>query len=393
MRILLVANSSFKLINFRRTLIQQLQEEGHELIATAPRDEYTPDFARMGVKYVELPMDATGTSLVAEAKLLLKIFSITRSKKPDAVLGYTIKPNIYGALSARILGVPFVPNITGMGSVFDREDLLARLIKWLYRTAFRRCPRVFLQNPEDLSFFVKSGLISRQQAYLLPGSGVDLKNFHVSSLPGSGHNRTFVLVARMLREKGIYEFVEVARALSSSFPDARFVLLGPSGSGKSGALSEADMKKLTSDGIVEYRGAVKDVRPVVAEADCVVLPSFYREGTPRALLEAAAMGRPIITTTIPGCKDVVDDGRNGFLCKPKSAQSLETAMRQFLLMSEEAVDEMGKASRQLAEQKFDEQIVIDNYTSVLRDAAIKTSSNERRSEPLKLKSSQSEINQ
>ncbi|SFL02226.1 Glycosyltransferase involved in cell wall bisynthesis [Pseudovibrio ascidiaceicola] len=369
MRILLVANSSFKLINFRRTLIEQLLREGHELIAAAPRDDYTPDFKKMGVRYIELPMDATGTSVVAELKLLLRIFGITRRYRPDAALGFTIKPNIYGALSARLLGIPFVPNITGMGSVFDRDDLFARLIKGLYRSAFRRCPRVFLQNPEDLAFFVKTGLISKEQACLLPGSGVDLTSFHSTALPGNSHRRTFTLVARMLREKGVLEFVEAARALSPNFPDARFVLLGPSGSGKAGALSEDDMKTLTADGVVEYLGSVKDVRPVVADADCVVLPSYYREGTPRSLLEAAAMGRPIITTTIPGCKDVVDEGQNGFLCEPRSTQSIETAMRQFLLMSETAINEMGHASRKKAEQTFDERIVVDHYTSILQATA------------------------
>ncbi|SFT39283.1 Glycosyltransferase involved in cell wall bisynthesis [Pseudovibrio denitrificans] len=369
MRILLVANSSFKLINFRRSLLQQLQREGHELIAATPRDEYTPEFQKMGVTYVELPMDATGTSVVAELKLLLRIFEITRRHKPDAALGFTIKPNIYGAMSSRLLGVPFIPNITGMGSVFDRDDLFARLIKTLYKTAFRRCPRVFLQNPEDLAYFVRSGLITKQQACLLPGSGVDLTNFQITALPGAGSQRTFTLVARMLKEKGVLEFVEAARALAPNFPDARFVLLGPSGSGKAGGLDEADIKRLTADGVVEYRGPVKDVRPVVADADCVVLPSYYREGTPRSLLEAAAMGRPIITTTMPGCKDVVDEGQNGFLCKPRSGQSIETAMRQFLLMSEAAVNEMGTASRRKAEQTFDERIVINHYTSVLQQAS------------------------
>ncbi|MCG7522717.1 glycosyltransferase family 4 protein [Ruegeria sp. Ofav3-42] len=369
MKILLLANSSFKLINFRGTLIRELVAQGHDLIAVAPRDDYTQDFEQMGVRFVDLKMSATGTSVPAELALLARVFRIVRQHRPDAILGYTIKPNIYGALSARMLGIPFLPNVTGLGSVFDKDTLLSRVVKFLYRTAFRRCPRVFLQNPEDLATFVDNKLIAREQACLLPGSGVDLQRFPATPLPGTGKNRCFTLVARMLREKGIIEFVEAARAIAPEFPEARFVLLGPYGGGKAGGLDEAEINALTKDGIVEYHPSVKDVRPVVASADCVVLPSFYREGTPRSLLEAAAMGRPIITTTQPGCKDVVDHGSSGFLCAPKSVESLADAMRNFLELGDVEMNGMGARSREIAETVFDEKIVIASYNDALQSAA------------------------
>lgn len=367
MKILLLANSSFKLVNFRGSLICELVSQGHDLVSVAPRDDYTPDFEEMGVRFVELEMSPTGTSILAEFALLAQVFRIVRQHQPDVILGYTIKPNIYGALSARFMGIPFLPNVTGLGSVFDKDSILSILIKFLYRLAFRRCSRVFLQNPEDLATFVDNKLITQDQASLLPGSGVDLEKFLASPLPGVGQSRCFTLVARMLREKGIIEFVEAAREIAPEFPEARFVLLGPYGGGKAGGLDEAEIENLTRDGIVEYHSSVKDVRPVVASADCVVLPSFYREGTPRSLLEAAAMGRPIITTTQPGCKDVVDHQNSGFLCAPRSAESLADAMRRFLELGDDEKTRMGARSRVIAETVFDEKIVIEKYTEILHE--------------------------
>jgi glycosyltransferase involved in cell wall biosynthesis len=339
--------------------------QGHELIAIAPRDDYTQDFERMGVGFVDLKMSARGTSILSELALLARIFWIIRQQRPDAILGYTIKPNIYGALSASVLGIPFLPNVTGLGSVFDKDNLLSRLVKLLYRIAFRRCPQVFMQNPEDLDTFLDNKLIMKEQAHLLPGSGVDLQMFSETSLPGSGNNRCFTLVARMLREKGIVEFVEAARAIAPEFPEARFVLLGPYGSAKAGGLDEVEINALTQDSIVEYHHAVKDVRPLVASSDCITLPSYYHEGTPRSLLEAAAMGRPIITTNWPGCRDVVDQGNSGFLCTPRSASSLAEAMTRFLNLGDEEKEMMGTRSREIAETKFDERIVIEQYLESL----------------------------
>ncbi|WGW04492.1 glycosyltransferase family 4 protein [Tropicibacter oceani] len=365
MHILLLANSSFKLVNFRAGLIQRLLEEGHQLTAVAPRDAHSDQLEAWGLRYVDLPMNATGTSPIKELGLLLRIARIIRRERPDAILGYTIKPNIYGALSARLTGIPFLPNVTGLGTAFDHDGFFSRLIKTLYRAAFRRCPRVFLQNPEDRDVFLHAGLIAPEQAFLLPGSGVDLKAFSTEPLPGKGGQQTFLLVARMLREKGVIEFVEAARKVAKTHPQARFLLLGPFGEGKAGGLERDEIAALTADGVVEHLGAVKDVRPALSQADCVVLPSYYREGTPRSLLEAAAKGRPIITTHMPGCKDVVEPGKNGYLVNPRDSDSLAEAMTQFLDLDDDARVEMGKASRSRMETRFDEQIVIDAYLEAL----------------------------
>ncbi len=365
MKILLLANSAFKLSNFRAGLIRTLVADGHELVAATPRDNSLERLKSLGVRVVNLPMDATGTSPLREISLLFRIFRILRSEAPDAVLGYTIKPNIYGALSARLLHIPFIPNVTGLGTAFDRENLLSRIVKFLYRVAFRNCPKVFLQNPDDLNLFIRSQLIRADQAELLPGSGVDLAGFAAHPLPGRGARLTFLLFARMLRDKGVVHFAEAAQRLAPDYPQARFLLLGPLGEGKSGGLNAKEMEALSAEFPVEYLGPRDDVRPTVVEADCVVLPSFYHEGTPRSLLEAGAMGRPIITTDWPGCRDVVDNGRNGYLCRPEDSEDLADKMRRILDMTDDERIAMGSASRKRMETHFDENIVIKAYQKVL----------------------------
>lgn len=366
MKILLLANSGFKLANFRAGLIQTLISEGHELVGAVPHDDHKSRLEAIGVRVIDLPMDATGTSLLHEADLLWRILDLTRRERPDAIFGYTIKPNIYGALCARILGIPFIPNVTGLGSVFDDNNFLAGTVKRLYRTAFRRCPRVFLQNPEDLEMFVCGGLARREQVELLPGSGVDLNNFAHAPLPGRETQVTFLLVARMLRDKGVEIFAEAAELLHRRFPQVAFQLLGPYGTGKASGLNEADIARLTESGAIIYLGEADDVRPFLTAADCVVLPSFYREGTPRSLLEASAMGRPVITTDMPGCRDTVKSEISGYLCVARDTQSIADAMENFILLSDIDRQVMGMAARSHMVEYFDEQLVIDSYRQALK---------------------------
>lgn len=361
----LVGNSSFKLANFREGLIKILANRGCEVIAIAPRDGYSHQFANWQIKYIELPMDATGTSPASELLLLYRLLRIFRQERPNAALTYTIKPNIYGALAARSCGAVCLPNITGLGSAFDKQGLMSGLATQLYRLALRDCPRVFLQNPEDLGLFLEKRLARPDQALLLPGSGVDLTRFAQTPLPGHGPAATFLLSARMLRDKGVEVFAEAASTVKAEFPQARFQLLGPLVEGKASGLTGAELSSLTANGDVEYLGATQDVRPFLAGADCIVLPSFYREGTPRSLLEAAAMGRAIITTDTPGCRDVVEDGRNGFLCAPRDAHALAERMRDFIQLSAEERVAMGNASRRLASDRFDEAIVVEAYLEAL----------------------------
>jgi glycosyltransferase involved in cell wall biosynthesis len=330
----------------------------------------------LGARFIDLPMRAHGTNPLADLGLFSRFVQLMKTERPDVLLAYTAKPNVYGGLAGRWLGVPVVNNIAGLGSVFIKGGLLARVLTTLYRLALARAHRVFFQNPDDYRQFVEMGLVRAAQCAVLPGSGVDLQLFQRVPLPGlqwaregdspstNGSHFIFLMVARLLKDKGVHEFVEAARLLKSSYPWAEFALLGFKDSQNPNAVSEEQLALWQEKGWVTYWGSSADVREPLALADCVVLPS-YREGTPRTLLEAAAMGRPLVATDVPGCREVVRHGFNGLLCLPRDAQDLANQMQAILQMPAEQLAQMGRASRQWVEERFDEQLVIDAYLKVL----------------------------
>lgn len=372
MRVLLTGNTCFKIANFRAGLIAALQAQGHEVAVLAPFDDYQPKLVAMGCAVHDLPMDRNGTSPLAEAALLWRMHAALRRLRPDIVFGYTIKNNIYAGLSCRRLGIPFVPNVTGLGPAFNDRGGLNRVVRGLYRLAFARVRVVFFQNPDDRATFLQAGLVAPQRARLLPGSGVDLERFAPQPLPARTDQTTFLLVSRLLWDKGIGLHVEAARAIRARVPQARFQLLGPPDPASRSGIPMAQIQSWVAEGVIDYLGQTDDVRPALAAADCIVLPSWYREGTPRILLEAAATGRPVITTDMPGCRDAVQDGQTGLLCRPRDLESLVTAMERFLQMTPAARAAMGQAARARAEAAFDEAHVIEAYLAQMppaRDAA------------------------
>lgn len=372
LRIALSANSSWNLANFRDGVIEALAAEGHDVVTLSPAGDGDRRIAGLGARPLALPMDSAGTSPVADAALLLRYMRMLAAERPDVLLGYTAKPNIYGSLAAHRLGIPVVNNISGLGSAFIRGGWLAATMRTLYRTALRRSRRVFFQNEDDLALFLTHRLVRREQTGLLPGSGVNLQRF-VAMPPAAGGRSplegfTFLVVARLLRDKGIIEFVQAARQLRPSFPRARFQLLGAVDARNPTAIARAEVEGWVREGIVEYLGTSDDVRPHLAAADCVVLPS-YREGTPRTLLEAAAMARPLIATDVPGCRDVVAEGVNGFLCEVRDAAALAAAMARMMALPSETRDSFGAAGRARMEREYDERIVIDRYLEAIGEIA------------------------
>jgi glycosyltransferase involved in cell wall biosynthesis len=365
LRVLLTGNSCFKIANFRAGLIKALQENGHEVLVLAPFDDYHPKLVALGCTVHDLPMDRNGTAPLAEAALLWRMHAAFRRLRPDIVFGYTIKNNIYGGLSCRWQGIPFLPNVTGLGPAFNDRSILNRLVLVMYRLAFARARAVFFQNPDDREAFLKARLISDERTHVLPGSGVDLERFAAQPLPVADHVITFLLVSRLLWDKGIALFVDAAREVRERFPHARFLLLGPLDPASRSGIPIEQVEAWVAEGVIDYLGKADDVRPALAAADCVVLPSWYREGTPRILLEAAATGRPIITTDVPGCRDAVQAGYTGFLCVPRNQDSLVAAMESILAMSPTARSNMGQAARERAEANFDERLVINAYLSQL----------------------------
>jgi len=365
--ILLTGNTAFKLINFRAGLMNELLVDGHTLSALVPSDNYFEALEQAGVQAIDLKMDRRGVSVLNELLLLFRFWRVFRLSKPDLIFGYTIKNNIYGALAARILGIPFIPNVTGLGTAFENAGFLNRIVILLYRVAFKRVPKVFFQNTHDRDLFNSVHIIRKDRATLLPGSGVALDEFPSSPLAGEDNAPTFLLVARMLRDKGIYEFVAAAEIVHSRYPKARFQLLGPLDPESRVAIEERQLKNWVVAGSIEYLGSVKDVRPHVRSADCVVLPSYYKEGTPRALIEGAAMGRPLITTDMPGCRDVVDDGKTGFICEIRNSNDLAEKMIKMIEIGNVGRSHMGENGRMKVEREFDERIVIAAYRQAIND--------------------------
>ena len=285
-KVIIALNTAWNLYNFRAGLIRALVAEGYEVVAVAPLDEYAARLSELGCRFVPLAMDNRGTHPGRDLLLLLRFYLVLRRERPDVYLGYTVKPNIYGSLAAHLLGIPVVNNIAGLGTVFIKDNWLTRLVRWLYRVALSRSRCVFFQNNDDLDLFVNAGLVGPGKVARLPGSGIDLRAFQPAPMrPLIGRPFGFLLVARMLRDKGVIEYVDAARLVRRNFPDVEFCLLGFVGVQNPTAISSEQMAVWVKEGVVCYLGATDDVKPHLAAADCVVLPS-YREGTPRSLLEA-----------------------------------------------------------------------------------------------------------
>ena len=349
--------------------MRALVAAGFDVVAIAPEDPHSARLTELGCRFVPVRMSARGTSPLEDAKLLLDYRRILRKERPSAFLGYTIKPNVYGSLAAHSLKIPVINNIAGLGISFLKHGLFQRFVRMLYRAALRRSRTVFFQNPDDCSLFLEAGLVRERQTQLLPGSGVDLARFRpVEKTRKAEDPFVFLLVSRLLKSKGIAEFAAAAALVRARHPHAQFRIAGILEPGHRDSVSEEEMRRWEAAGAITYLGALDDVRPTLGEADAMVLPTFYPEGTPRSLLEAAAMGKPLITTDVPGCRDVLDEGVNGFLCEPKSIQSLADAMLRMIELSEEQLRSMGAASRRKAETRFDEQIVITRYLDAVRDA-------------------------
>jgi glycosyltransferase involved in cell wall biosynthesis len=367
-KILISINTSWNLYNFRAGLIRAFVKVGYEVVVVAPSDEYSASLEELGCRYVPLPISNKGTNPLSDLWLLVRFWWLLRQEQPNAYLAYTIKPNIYGSIAAHKLGIPVINNIAGLGTVFVTDTLLTKLVKHLYKISLSKSHTVFFQNEDDRAMFIAAGLVPALITDRLPGSGVDLVKFAYQPFfvkKGSDQKVSFLLIARMLFDKGIREYVEAARLIKARFPNVEFNLLGFLDVKNPAAISRSQMNEWVNEGVVNYIGTSDEVCLYIAKADCVVLPSFYREGVPRSLLEAAAVGRPIITTNSIGCKEVVDHGVNGFLCKPKDAVDLAKKMEQMLLMSDAQRCEMGLKGREKMEREFNEKIVIKKYLEVI----------------------------
>ena len=358
-KILIVANTSWFIHHFESALIRALQST-LEVVAVTPHDDWSSRFASLGVRFVEIPMSRRGLNPFGDIRMALGLYRIYRREEPEVIFHNTIKPVIYGSIAARAAGVKGILNmIPGLGYVFTGRTLrhrgLRHLVKLMYRCALDGSHRVFFQNPDDRRYFVENGLVKAGKTELTYGLGVDLERFQYVEPTLTTRGCTFILVSRMLWDKGIGEFVAAAAELKRAFPDARFQLLGKLDQDNPSHIDRETIDEWHRSGVVEYLGEVSDVRPILEKADVVVLPS-YREGVPNALLEGLALGRPVITTDVPGCRETVVDKVNGLLVPPRDIPALSEAMRYMITHRERRV-EMGREGRKLAVERFDVNLV------------------------------------
>lgn len=348
------------MINFRKPLLEAFRGKGFEVCAVAPEadTETREALDGLGAEFREIHLSRAGTSPVDDARYYVDLRNLIRGMNPDMVFSYTIKPVIYGSIAARACGVrKIVSMITGAGYVFQKTTwkgkALHSVIRPMYRKAIASNDVVFFQNRDDLALFIGEGILEDpRKAALIPGSGVDLSHYALA-VPWT-RPVTFLLIARLLYDKGIREYVEAARILKCRYPGARFRLMGPFDPNPMG-IPRSVVEEWKREGVIEYLPETRDVRPFLSEASVYVLPS-YHEGMPRTVLEAMAMGRPIVTTDAPGCRDTVLDGKNGYIVPVKDAQLLSEAMETFL-SDPSIIPAMGYQSRLLAEQRFDARIV------------------------------------
>lgn len=366
MKILITANSSFNIVNFRAGLVRTLMANGHDVVTLVPFDDYTDAIRQeLGCRVIELKMDRRGTSPLTEGMTLLRMARALYSEKPDVVIGYTIKNNIYGGLAGRLMSIPILPNITGLGTIFSTQSFLSRLARQLYKIAFKRAPVVFFQNEQDAAEFTGHDIVPEKSVHILPGSGVDLHKFAVAPLPDKPDAPVFLLIGRMLWEKGVGEFVEAAKRVKAEHPSAEFWLVGGLETPGDEAIPEPTLTAWEREGAISYLGKHTNIKPVIDSASCVVLPTYYKEGTPRALLESASMGRPLITTDTPGCRNTVKHAKSGYLVAPRDVDELTEAMAAIATASHEELTQMGHAGRAHIETNYDEKIVIAAYQEAL----------------------------
>ena len=360
-KILIICNSCIGLYKFRKELLDKLLLEGNEVYINTPYDniEILNSLYKMDIKIFESHINRRGINPFEDMKLLLEYFSIIRRIKPNYVLTYTIKPNLYGGLMCKILKVPYLINVTGLGTSIENEGLLKKILIFFYKNIMKRAKVVFFQNESNKEFFTKLNFSFNYK--IIPGSGVNLDYYRYQKYPENEIIK-FVFVARIMKEKGIEQYFEAAKYIKEKYPNTQFHICG-----FCEQEYEDKIKELSDKGIVIYHGLVVDMREIYQNIHCVIHPTFYPEGLSNVLLEASALGRPIITTNRPGCREVVIEGKNGFLILEKSDEDLIKKIEKFLKLSWNKKKELGLYGRKHVEENFNRDTVIKYYLEELKN--------------------------
>lgn len=361
---MIIVNNAWYGYNFRLNLARTLKSLNYKVYFVMPYDLKYTQLIQSEFEVKDINIDAKGINPLKDIRTILDLFRMYKKVKPDIILNFTIKPNIYSSLVAGLLKIKSISNITGLGTIFINETLITKIAKFLYKKALGYNAKVFFQNSDDKELFISNNLISKNKTDLLPGSGVDLQKFKPLNRENNKDKFVFLLIARLLKDKGVIELIEATKIIKNKYQNIEVHFLGAVGVQNNTAVTNDELKSWTDNNIVKYLGTTDNVQTIIANVDCVILPS-YREGTPRCLLEACAMEKPIIATNVVGCKEVVDDEINGFLCEVRSANDLALKMEKMINLTQEERGKMGKAARKKIIDIFDEQIVIKKYISAI----------------------------
>lgn len=356
MKIVFISNYAMGLWKFRKEIVQAFLEKNDEVHIIVPEDEFSENFKRMGCQVHPSKLERHGKNPFAELQLLRSYIKQIKAIQPDIVFSYTIKPNLYAGIATRLLRVPFVPNITGLGEVFQKQTMLTILVKNLYKFALKDAKTIFFQNSHNKSVFLKNRIVKEQQTTLIPGSGVNLSDFEFQEFPPDSQPINILYIGRLSAHKGIPELCEVAQNFDSDlvnfqivgFPEDEFI---------------QSFDKMLQIKCFEYFGKQEDVRSFIKQAHAVIQPSHH-EGLSNTLLEAAAMGRPLLASNIPGCKEIIDQDQNGYLFEVNHAESLKGTIQKFIDQSFETRKLMGENSRHKVNREYDRNIIVQHYLNL-----------------------------
>ncbi len=361
MKVLILTNYFLGLHSFRKEVVKAIRDAGNEVTISAPFDEKKAYFEEIGCKLIDTQFNRKGTNPLKDFSLMLYYRGLLKKEKPDVVLSYTIKPNLYGGMACQLCGVPQIANITGLGSAVENPGWLQKLTIMLYKVGLRKAHTVFFQNKANKQFCEAHGMV-KGNLKLIPGSGVNLEYHSFKEYPTAETALRFIFISRLLKEKGIEEYFYAAEKIREKYPRTEFHIVGPCEDAY-----EDRLKDLQSKNIVIYHGLQADVRPFIANAHCTVHPSFYPEGMSNVLLESCAAGRPIITTTRPGCGEIVEDGRNGYVVKEQNGEDLVEKIEQFIALPFSQKQLMGQMAREKVEREFDRNIVVKAYLDAIAE--------------------------
>jgi len=361
-KIVISANSSWNIKNFRLSLIEELKEN-YDLFILAPFDNYTEKFVDENVKFFDLKINKRGINFIQEILLIINYFKILYSIKPDLYIGYTIKPNIYGNIVCSFLKIKSISNITGLGSVFISKSFFTSIIRIIYKISLKFSNKVIFQNISDLNYFVNNKIISYKKSMLISGSGVDTIKFNYNKNL-IGKKIKFLYAGRILHEKGIFELIDSIKYIKKKYVNTEFTIIGSYENNRINLIKNSHVQNWKKSKLFNFLDHKDNIINDIKNCNCVILPS-YREGLPMFLLEAISIGRPVLTSNVPGCRDIVTDGYNGFLFESKNTLDLIDKIIKFINLDQEKVIEMGIKGRKLAEKKFDKGIINSQFSKLI----------------------------